>query len=272
MELADLHKKIDGSLKRLAADLESGLSESLTAYLKALAHFHHYSFGNVMLITAQRPDARHVAGFATWRTKFGRVVKRGERGIAILAPLVRRRAADSPAGSEIEDKGVTVGFRAAHVFDICQTEGEPFPERPTTHGDPGVFTERLKDHTRSLGIELRFEPLPMGVYGASCGGSIILSPYLPPAEEFSVLSHELAHELMHRKDRRKDTSRTVRETEAEAVAFVVVTAVGLDGGTASSDYIKLYRGGPDTLAESLGLIQGAAAAILAGILPNLRQP
>src|SRR5947209_20602710 len=131
MELADLHKKIDGSLKRLAADLESGLSESLNAYLKALARFHHYSFGNVMLITAQRPDARHVAGFHTWRTKFGRVVKRGEKGIAILAPLARRRTDTPPDEPETEDRGVTFGFRAAHVFDIAQTEGDPFPERPS---------------------------------------------------------------------------------------------------------------------------------------------
>ncbi len=162
-----------------------------------------------------------------------------------------------------------MGFKAAHVFDVSQTEGEPLPERPIAHGDPGQFTERLKAHIHSLGIELLSEPLPMGVYGASCGNTIFLSPYLPPAEEFSVLAHELAHQLMHGKDRRKDTSRTVRETEAEAVAFVVGTAVGLDVGTASSDYIQLYRGGPDTLAESLGLIQGVAATILTGILPTV---
>jgi Zn-dependent peptidase ImmA (M78 family) len=92
-----------------------------------------------------------------------------------------------------------------------------------------------------------------------------MTPDLPPAEEFAVLAHELAHELLHRGERRKETSKTIRETEAEAVAFVVCQAVGLETTTRSSDYIQLYSGTKDTLAESLEHIQKTAAAILAGL-------
>jgi hypothetical protein len=94
------------------------------------------------------------------------------------------------------------------------------------------------------------------------GGRITLLPKLDAAETFSVLVHEVAHELLHRGDRRKGTTRTIRETEAEAVAFVVSSAIGLDTDTASSDYIQLHSGDKATLTESLALIQQTAAEIL----------
>ena len=70
---------------------------------------------------------------------------------------------------------------------------------------------------------------------------------------------------MHRGQRRNQTTQTVRETEAEAVAFVVSTAIGLDANTSSADYIQLYAGDNATLAESLGFVQQTAAKILTGI-------
>ncbi len=48
------------------------------------------SFGNIMLIARQKPDATNVAGLRTWNSR-GRFVKRGEKGIFILAPMVGRR-------------------------------------------------------------------------------------------------------------------------------------------------------------------------------------
>ena len=60
----------------------------------------------------------------------------------------------------------------------------------------------------------------------------------------------------------------IRETEAEAVAFVVCRAIGLDTNTASSDYISLYDGNRDTLTASLDFIQSTATAILRAITPE----
>src|SRR5687768_7362818 len=102
----------------------------------------------------------------------------------------------------------------------------------------------------------------------STGGKITLLPNLDAAETFSVLVHEVAHELLHRGERRGQRSHTVRETEAEAVAFVVSSAAGLDVNTALSDYIQLHSGDKATLAESLSFVQRAAAEILNAIMPK----
>ena len=88
------------------------------------------------------------------------------------------------------------------------------------------------------------------------------------AEEFTTLVHELAHEILHKAERRSLTTQTSRETEAEAVAFIVGKAVGLDIGLASADYIQLYHGDAELLAESLAIVQRTASLILSAIQPE----
>ena len=110
---ADALKKITtDALDKLATLLDEGHSEQLTALLKTMARFHKYSWHNVALIVSQRPTATRVAGFQTWRT-MGRFVRKGEKGIAILARIVGRREADATA----DDSKRLLGFRAAYVFD-----------------------------------------------------------------------------------------------------------------------------------------------------------
>jgi hypothetical protein len=92
-----------------------------------------------------------------------------------------------------------------------------------------------------------------------------LLPGQAPAEDFSTLAHEVAHELMHRDERRASTSKRSRETEAEAVAFVVCQAIGLETGSAAQDYIQLYEGDAKLLAESLEHIQQTATRIFNAI-------
>src|SRR4249919_499435 len=115
---ADALKKITtDALDKLAALLDEGHSDQLTSLLKTMARFHKYSWHNVCLIASQRPTATRVAGFHTWRA-LGRVVRKGEKGIAILAPIVGRREPESAS----DNARTVVGFRAAYVFDIEQTE------------------------------------------------------------------------------------------------------------------------------------------------------
>lgn len=102
----------------------------------------------------------------------------------------------------------------------------------------------------------------------SHGRRITLLPNLSPAEAFTTLVHELAHEELHRTERRAETTRTIRETEAEAVAFVVCQAIGLDGAEASSSYIQLWNGNKQTLTESLHFVQQTASQILSAISPG----
>src|SRR5487761_1763349 len=80
----------------LIEQLEAGKSETLTAYLNAMARFHSYSFGNILQIARQRPTATRVAGIRAWN-ELGRFVKKGEKGIQILAPMIgyRRRKSDA---------------------------------------------------------------------------------------------------------------------------------------------------------------------------------
>jgi DNA transposition AAA+ family ATPase len=96
-------------------------------------------------------------------------------------------------------------------------------------------------------------------------GQITLLPGQTPAEEFSTLAHEIAHELLHRGDRRVNTTKRVRETEAEATAFVVCHAVGLETGSAASDYIQLWNGDAQLLTETLTHIRSAASQILVAL-------
>jgi hypothetical protein len=84
----------------------------------------------------------------------------------------------------------------------------------------------------------------------------------------SALVRVAPHELLHKAERRTMTTATVRETGAEAVAFIVGQSVGLEMGTASSDYIQMYAGNAALLAESLEVIQHASAVILAAIWPK----
>lgn len=102
--------------------------------------------------------------------------------------------------------------------------------------------------------------------GPLIGGRIELVEGMEPGQEFQLRVHELAHELLHKGHDRKDISRHQRELEAEAVAFVVAESIGLDTGSASSDYIQLYRGDPDALKASLTKIRASAGRILDALL------
>jgi antirestriction protein ArdC len=259
---AEQAKKIaDQALEQLAEALKSGRSEELTRYLAMLARFHKYSFGNVMLILSQMPDATHVAGFHTWK-QMGRFVKKGEKGIVIIAPMVLRKQ-DEEAKDGDKPESI-LRFRGVYVFDVSQTDGEPLPEPTRIGGDPGAHIDRLRQVIAGRGITLDNADVPPDALGVSRGDRISIRPGLEPAVEFSVTVHEFAHELLHRGEDRP-ASKTVRETEAEAVAFVVCRAIGLETGTAASDYIQLFDGKTETLAQSLDRIQHVAAEIIAAL-------
>ncbi len=67
------------ALDTLAAALDEGHSDRLTALFRTMGRFHRYSLRNIWLIAAQRPAATHVAGFQTWKS-LHRVVRRGQEG------------------------------------------------------------------------------------------------------------------------------------------------------------------------------------------------
>ncbi|MBW4039441.1 MAG: DUF1738 domain-containing protein [Acidobacteria bacterium] len=260
---------IAANVKSLIEQLEAGHSDALTAYLDAMSRFHNYSFGNILEIARQKPNATRVAGLYAWN-QLGRKVMKGQKGIRILAPIIGiKRKPDIEAEKDItkQNTRVLVGFRNAYVFDVSQTDGAELPTMREMSGSVGENRDRLVSFVGAQGIELVFTEKIAPALGMSYGGRIAILPGQSDAEEFSTLVHELAHEMLHKAERRTTTTKVVRETEAEAIAFVIGKAVGLETGTASADYIHLYHGNASLLAESLEVIQQASAVILAALQP-----
>jgi antirestriction protein ArdC len=262
MNIENIKKVTNQAIEKLIEALNAGKSEALTNYLAAVAKFHHYSFQNILLIARQCPEATRVAGFHTWRS-LGRYVRKGEKGLMILAPLVWKNAAADERTSEQETR--IFGFRAVYVFDVSQTEGAPLPTIGVVEGEPGEYFSRLEQLVREQGITLEYSTEIAPAKGMSSGKKIILLPGMAPAEQFLTLVHELAHEMLHRDARRTQTTQRVRETEAEAVAFVVSRGIGLNTNSAAQDYISLYSGDATLLVESLEYIQQTANQILNSI-------
>lgn len=277
IETADrISELTDSALEQLQQNLAAGRSEALKAYLATMAKFHRYSFGNQILIYFQRPDASQVAGFHTWR-KLGRFVNKGEKGIVIIAPCARKVGetvqVDANGTESRKDVRKVMGFRGAYVFDVSQTSGNDLPEFAQVTGDPRGYQTKLEALIASSGISFSKVVTLGGAHGVSSGGAIQILDALEPAYAFSVTVHEYAHELMHRTERRKETTVKIRETEAEAVAFVVCSAIGLDVGTQSSDYLSLYNGDREALVASLEIIRNTATQIIAGLkVTELAEP
>ncbi|HLJ25666.1 MAG TPA: ArdC family protein [Candidatus Angelobacter sp.] len=261
---------VKASIDALVKSLEAGHSDVLSSYLTAMAQFHNYSFQNILLIASQRPTATKVAGIRAWN-ELGRRVRRGEKGIMIFAPLIgyKRNAAEPDAKTDKPEPRL-VGFRSVYVFDVEQTEGEELPELSNTvTGEVGDKLDRLIEFTEAQTIKLEFSDTIAPARGMSYGGLIRILPELEESETFATLIHELAHEMLHKAERRTMTTQAVRETEAEAVAFVVCHALGLETGTGSSDYIQLYHGDANLLKESLEVVQRTSNVILGAISPEV---
>ena len=272
-------------LKRLEEGVQSVMSsEGWRTYLTAQAKFHHYSPGNVLLILSQRPDASQVAGFNTWRD-LGRQVKKGEHGIAILAPIFpRQREADAAAepatrplaGMEDERaiKGTPVRYRVAHVFDVSQTDGRELPAPPVhrLEGDSGAarsLLARLTQFATEEGVRVSYaDPREMRSrahgYYEPLTQRIVLRNDLAPDQRAKTLAHELAHHMLEH-GRGREPGRPTAEAEAEGVAFVVCQRFGLDTSEYSFGYVATWakdEGGPALVKQTSTAIQRVAKQII----------
>ena len=265
MKREEVGELVERGIRELNEALAAGKSDRLQKYLDVMARFPRYSFNNCVLVALQFPDARIVQGFHAWR-KLGRTVKKGEKGIGIIAPLIGRKKDDVGSSADDSNEKSIFGFKVVHVFDVSQTEGDELPEFAEVSGDPGDNIVAVEELIRARGIELVYEAIPSGAEGLSKKGAIVIAPELEPPARLATLVHELSHELMHQSsERRSETTKTIRETEAEAVAHVVCQALGLATLQHSADYIQLYNGDVEVLAKSMDHIQKTSAEILEGI-------
>jgi antirestriction protein ArdC len=261
MNSENIKKVTNQAIEQLMEALNAGHSEALTRYLGAMAKFRAYSLQNVLLILKQCPNAERVAGYKTWQS-LGRQVKKGEKGIMILAPTFRKVEEKKDESDQSEVSRRVAGFRAVYVWDEQQTSGNELPQIGCVTGDPNVHLERLEEFVRANGIALTYSDAIAPAKGMAGKGRITLLPGQSPAETFATLVHELAHSDMHFGERRANTNKRIRETEAEAVAYVVCTGIGLEPGTGSQDYIGIYGGESKLLLESLEFVQTTSVRIL----------
>ena len=148
MKIEQAKQLTDQALDQLIRALEAGKSDPLKTYLATMSRFYKYSWGNLLLIAFQMPSATRVAGFHTWKS-LRRFVKRGEKGIMILAPIVvNRKSAESAAEQFPEKETALVGFRPVYVWDESQTDGTPLPEFSAVTGDPFGFDLNLVSSRR----------------------------------------------------------------------------------------------------------------------------
>jgi antirestriction protein ArdC len=252
----------DRLLEALAEGVESlGDSDAWRAHLELQGRFHRYSFNNTVLIGSQCPDATRIAGFAAWK-KLGRSVVRGERAIWILAPITGRRNRTD----EGEERRPIIGFRPVAVFDVSQTEGDELPEvcRVLEGDDPDGCFESLILRAARAGYSVELAELPGGANG-DCTFSrrrIRVESRNRPAQRVKTLAHELAHALLHE----GDVDRPTAELEAEATAYVVCRALGLDTADYSFGYVASWAGGGVAAASAISAsgaaIQRAVAFLL----------
>jgi antirestriction protein ArdC len=257
----ELTDKINESITTLCAETDTAKqNETYRAWLRTLSRFYSYSFNNWLLIYTQRPDASRIAGFQTWKS-LGRFVKKGERGIRILAPIIRKIEDEKNGATEQVSR--PVGFRSIAVFALEQTDGEPLPEIDSNATEGGEeLLPRLEAATASLGIQLVYKTIPGAAEGLSKGGLIEIEETLSTAARCGVIVHELAHELQH-KQNRKETTLQQRELEAESVSYAVLGHYGIR--TESRFYLASYDVTAEMLTASLQTISQTAKRIISAI-------
>jgi hypothetical protein len=259
--------------RELLGQLETELeqltdSDAWKRYLTMQGKLHKYSFGNCLLIAMQCPSATHVAGYQTWR-QLGRQVRKGEKGIRIMVPYVFRKASESTGDDDAETDGSYVRFGVGHVFDISQTDGdESVVEWGEARGDlhtAGLGLSKLEAYAQSLGftVERLNEP---GTVRGHCdfkGRRIVLDAGLDVVGQTATLAHELAHAVLHDGITDYAEKRGHYEVEAESVAYVVITGLGLDASACSLPYLASWSGGDTKQLRELGeRVHKASATLL----------
>lgn len=271
-------------------NLETGVAELFTSeryqeYLKTMSKFHNYSFNNTLLIAMQRPDATLVTGYRNWQS-MGRQVKKGEKGITIIAPAPIKRKKEQavlaqeqkpvigPDGKpKTEEVEVTLPcFKAITVFDIEQTTGEPIRTLA-----PEILTAAVEDFDLFLQAIREISPVPIrfdAIEGSANGyyhnldKEIVIKKDMSQSQTLKTAIHETAHARLHDKEIMEsqgiEKDRLTKEVEAESVAYCVCSVFELDTSEYSFPYIAGWSSGKELreLKASMDVIRKTAGEII----------
>ena len=242
-----LHDQLQDSLQELIS------SEDWQRALAVAARFHDYSFANTgssgRSHLARGFTPSRVAGYRAWQ-QLGRQVRRGERGLQILAPIIRKVTPEDEAREEEKEERRVVGYRVVHVFDQSQTDGEPLPEvrAELVEGSLPVHWEQVTKLIADAGFG--FQVADSDRLGEANGitdwtqRDVVVRASLPGAQRFKTAVHELAHVRLHEPtSEERPTCRGIIEVEAESVAYMVCAALGIDSAGYSLPYVASWSGG-----------------------------
>lgn len=270
-------EKIKAALNRIEDCLATiNTDEDWLKFLSFQAQFYNYSFGNAMLIFSQNPNATYVKGYKAWN-QLGRYVKKGSKGLAILAPCIRKVEVfkelenknlyhDEEAEKEI--RKVVSGFRIAYVYDIADTDGDDSMLPVLITGLAGNGEQEKEIYERLLGV-ISKEHCVQEVSGTASKGSfnletkvISIREDLEYLQKIKTLLHEYAHLLDFKMHPEDDISRNRRELIAESVAFIVSLRLGLDTSRYSMSYIKSWLKDKEELKIIADSVQKIAYTII----------
>ncbi len=290
-------------VQEITEKLEQGIkelfeSEKYKNYLNTMSKFHNYSFNNTLLIAMQKPDATLVAGFQAWKKNFERHVKKGEKGIRILAPApykvkeeqekldpeTKEIMLDKDGKPVMEEVEVTIpSFRAVSVFDVSQTDGRELPE--LTVSELSADVEGYQDFMKALEM---VSPVPIGyedISGEAKGyyqteeQRVAIQQGMSESQTVKTAIHEVAHAKLHSRELNKDTDlseqkdRNTKEVEAESIAYTVCQHFGIDTSDYSFGYIAGWSSGKEMteLKSSLDTIRRTASEMISGIEVHLQE-
>lgn len=247
--------KIKAALERIEQGLATiNTDEDWLKFLGFQSLFYQYSFGNTMLIFLQNPEASYVMGYKAWN-KLGRYVRKGSKGLAILAPCIKKvevfkepenKSEYHDKEGEKETKQVISGFRITYVYDIADTDGsdEMLPILVKGLSDNGDTEKEIYDRLYSV---LSREFTIQEVSGTASKGSynleskiISIRSDLKYLQRIKTLLHETAHAYDFEMNPDEDIPRNRRELIAESVAFCVSMRLGLDTSSYSMSYIQSW--------------------------------
>ena len=291
-------------LKEITDSIETGIrelfqSDKYRQYLFTMSRFHQYSVNNVMLIHMQKPDATHVAGFNKWRDNFGRNVRKGEKGIKIIAPTPYKKKIeeakldpdtklpmlDADGNAIMEEKTIQIPmYKVVSVFDVSQTEGKPLPElAEKLTGNVQKYEAFMEALKRSAPVPIRIEPMreDMDGYFSASEQRIAIREGMSQVQTVSAAVHEIAHSKLHNYLKAKEQaaaeneaappvprkSRETEEIEAESISYAVCAYYGVETGANSFGYLASWSKDKElsALRESLETINKTSSGLISDI-------
>ena len=287
-------------LREITDSIEQGIkdlfeSDKYRQYLRTMSRFHRYSVNNTLLIAMQRPDATRVAGFSKWRDQFWRHVRKGEKGIQIIAPTPYKKKIDAVKldpdtkapvldqnGNAIMEKiEIKIPmFRVVSVFDVSQTEGRPLPEIVSDlTGNVQQYDTFMEALYRASPVSVSIEPITPSTdgYFSLTEQSITIRAGMSEVQTVCASVHEIAHAKLHNyamvntqsgesEEIPKKDQRT-KEVEAESIAYAVCQYYGIETSENSFGYIAGWSKGKELseLRASLETINQTASELITDI-------